>query len=676
MNRLDDEQTILEWLAEAAFPTPAGAVLEHHETLSGEDGEVSSEDDGAGDGSDLKEVPDISWAELGRSDARWAADVDSPDYHHLNEPGKSQVFTFTTDHLRQLCNLNAFGVEHQLTRNPDITLFGLRGCRLASTEDHSWTNAVQLVEDMPDHYDFHCVLGVWNRRLGNMAVFSGSTVPNWHYMEQQRTGRRRTNLLPTGMYRYRVGTHGISRPEESRRIYGAFRLNGTVVVLRSNDDLTYERTDLWDRTTPADNIHPSRNPQRARFSSAGCHTIPGNATTANGRTTHTGNWRTFRERAGLSANDTSEDGAQFDYVLLTGREARMVSTDAHLLGSRLRFGSSGPAVTALQQGLQHLGHSPGRIDDQMGPSSTSAFIRWQQARNGGAADGIVTPSVARELGFDLVGNRSIIPAVAQTPSAIQPVVQPVDWCQMRETIAAAALGELARWRRNGNVLTESTPSQLPILQQYWSAVPQVARRSGAAARRASGSAAGNVAWSAAFICSVMRSVGITEAHGFNRGPAHSYYVVGALRNRERSDQTKPFWLLDRAEMHREAKPEKGDLLCFNRCRKSPGTPPANGCKQGKARTRHSYSSLRRKYWEDRKEKQGPNDKSHEEPRYQSHCSIVVGTELRNGVQHVVTIGGNEGNSVKLNRFALNADGGIANHRRARHMYGMIKIIAC
>jgi hypothetical protein len=337
--------------------------------------------------------------------ARWADDTQSPDYRHLNTPGLSETFTFTGAMLSTLCQYNRFDV----TGGQDEILFGLRGCRVVEAPG-GFANSVKLSEDKPDHNDFHCVLGVWKRSTGEISVFTGSTVPNEVYMQEQVIkGGRTANLLPTGCYPYQAGTH----QGASVTVKGAIREMSNFVVLRSNDDLVYTVTDTWDNCLPGDNIHPAFLDQNAgypRFSSAGCQTIPGNYNQAQNQ--HSGSWAIFRQAAGLSASSpASENGWPFVYILLTGREGRMVATGygpADL--TRLRFGSRGADVEALQLGLQNAGALTGQITGVMDPGTEMDYIHWQQANDGGQADGIVTPQTARALGFDLLAGQSVTQA--------------------------------------------------------------------------------------------------------------------------------------------------------------------------------------------------------------------------------------------------------------------------
>lgn len=238
----------------------------------------------------------------------------------------------------------------------------------------------------------------------------------------------------------------------------------------------------------------------------------------------------------------------------------------------------------------------------------------------------------------------------------------IDWCQMRQTIATVARAEESRWTKpNGNKFWENEPSRLPILQSYWRTVPGFTTVA-AAATAAQQSANDATAWSAAFICFVMNTAGVRQVNGFEFGQRHLTYTVGALRNRERSDQNRVFWLADQIEVQGEAAPETGDLLCFNR--------RVNG-----AMTQHSYESLRRAFW------LGGNQ--NQVPLGSSHCSIVVGKVQRNQNWFVQTIGGNEGApgsagrgvTVGLREIPLDRFGGLPNPQ-AHNCFGIIKLIGC
>lgn len=251
------------------------------------------------------------------------------------------------------------------------------------------------------------------------------------------------------------------------------------------------------------------------------------------------------------------------------------------------------------------------------------------------------------------------PAEDEWPMEPRLVERQDPWCARRAEIARVASLEEADWTApNGNRRLESERGRLPALTRYWSAVPGFAAPA-SALRAARMSAAGHrdFHWSAAFICYVMATAGITRADGFEFGGAHMRYIVGALRNRELSDQARPFWLVDAVELVNEVRLAPGDLLCFNRVVRRNGQ---------RRRTTHSYDSLRRQFWLNNRNRPG---------RGSSHTSLIVGTEQRNGRNYVQTIGGNEANSVRLQRVPINDSGGIDNPA-ASHIFGAIKITRC
>ena len=345
---------------------------------------------------------------LGAGDVRWASDADSIDYRHLSTAMDTRPFDLTSDELDRLSRFNRFAY----TAADQRVVFGLRGCTLDA--DVATPQAKVTVREVePNHIDSRCVIGVWDRTAKTVVAFQASTVPNWEYMEVYREDHgRKANLLPTGRYRLTVGTHRARRKNSAGgvvdnpgRIQGALRNDEEVVVLRSEDDLTYTVRDTWDRTVPNDNIHPAivapnaGNSTVPDFSSAGCSTIPG----ASVSDTPVGSWAAFRIALGLNnANPRANDGQSFAYLLLTGREARLAAAGNTTLG-RLRFGAHGDDVRLLQEALiRHpKKYYKGKVDSDFGAGTSMAFIRYQRDNAGGAADAIVAPADATALGFTL-----------------------------------------------------------------------------------------------------------------------------------------------------------------------------------------------------------------------------------------------------------------------------------
>ncbi len=427
--------------------------------------------------------------------AGWAPDAQSPDYRHIGRAGMSQRFPVSHAVLEQLAQRNRFDLS-----NERFVLFGLRGCELTGSAN-AYAASFDCTETIPDHRNRRCVLGVWDRTSQQVAGFEGSTVPTDRSLRRQAASPRSlsiANLLPTGLYTYDVGAH--------RSTPGAFRQRGPVVVIRSLNDTTVTTSDRFLVHVPADNIHPAYS-SGTGFSSAGCNTVKGTY-----RGSHRGDWADFRARAGLSAAQTRHS-SPFRYMLLTGREARVSGTLGSAL-TRLRFGSRGVNVQALQDGLVRSGHlerrggayhvpAAGRVDVTAGrlrgdlpgrmlANTTLAYIHWQQANQGGHADGIVTPATARQLGFDPITRRSVqglgsppppqAPAPAPAPAPAAPAPAPAPAPPASRGVFPAHAVATAQTRFQANAVLPHTRRRNCILilrdvaPQLWGADPAVSRR--------------------------------------------------------------------------------------------------------------------------------------------------------------------------------------------------------
>jgi hypothetical protein len=332
----------------------------------------------------------------------WPADNIAPDYAHLPAPPQIGLsFTLRAEDLELMARLNAFPVDGSGSMP---ILFGLRGCLIAagsSGDDGSWRDEAVLKDVRPNHIDTRCTMGLWNRAHKKIAVFPGSTVPNTRAVISWYKHHRSGNLLPTGLYRYSVGVH--------RGTPGCFRLadaqgNGRpVVVRRSSNNLYYDLADIFDPCAPLDDIHPTFGRSEHYFSSFGCQTVIGVGTAGH----HSGPWSRFRALAGLTT-PSGTPGAQYLYILMTGREAYLVAdlrrknlaTDTASLHSlrRLRFGSKGPEVAALQQRL-----SEAPPDGDFGIETSLLLHKQQRKADRNASDGIYSPQTDSNLGWGVFG---------------------------------------------------------------------------------------------------------------------------------------------------------------------------------------------------------------------------------------------------------------------------------
>jgi hypothetical protein len=346
----------------------------------------------------------------------WSAVEQSPDYFHLAEPRSDTPFEIGGAHLARLVESNKFSVPLDAD-NPKV-LFGLRGCSVASSAGEAYGTEVALVEAVPDHYTQKCVMGVWDTSTGEIWAFNASTVPDAAYVYAQAERIEGANMMPTGLYRYDVGTHGLSRPKPANRQPGAWRQAGIwpvrrIVGIPEGGLLAYTHAAIWDvgngcelRSSTGNNIHAGildRSSLKVRYSSAGCQVLPGRYEPRGQMPV--GAYARFRVAAGLpqvpviTGATTPEDGRRFAYMLLTGREARLaVAGAAEPALSRLRYGSRGASVRRIQQALVARGHECVPEDGSMlGMRSIAALVKVQQEL-GLVADGIVTPELSEKLG--------------------------------------------------------------------------------------------------------------------------------------------------------------------------------------------------------------------------------------------------------------------------------------
>jgi endonuclease G len=342
-----------------------------------------------------------------RLSANWPQDNISFDYAHLTgEPNVNEPFELKAETVQKLFELNSFSVAPNMTR----VLFALRGCMLSGGAE--WVSSAtshQVSVTRPDHVHQKCVFGVLDVKEGKIALFRGSTVPNIDFMEKYDAGELACNMMPTGFHYYRVGPH------KGKRMPGAFRQQHSLWVLRAKGDTKLPRknrvlsyssnadTVLWDDldgNLPFDNIHWTFfSPKRTKppfYSSAGCQVVSA--------------WGEFRKAAGLvhppivldDSGRTSDDGKEFYLALLTGKDARLVNTNAPDVVRSIRYGSSGQAVRSLQEKLSKLnvGFNPKDIDSEFGRKTMRALIVWQKA-NRFAQTGILSGVQSRTLGIKL-----------------------------------------------------------------------------------------------------------------------------------------------------------------------------------------------------------------------------------------------------------------------------------
>jgi hypothetical protein len=326
-------------------------------------------------------------------------DANSPDYRHLTNLSAPETFEIIGKDIETLIKANRF--EPAGAKN--IIALALRGCRLESVHEQEQKTRIDLADIRPDHVRFRCVLGFYHMDQARLTLFTGSTVPAAYYMEEYykrekglpHSYRGRANLLPTGCYVFRVARHSSIRPALRMSEPDNLSQDAKVTVLRTTNDLAFGTADTWDLSKPFDNVHCSYTVNystefKAYFSSAGCLTVRGHKSPSH-------QWAKFQK----VLNQIGQ-GKRCDLLLLTGKDCA-VAADLRQQGRsgvpgelvRLRAGSQGPEVTALQRKLGFSGTG------YFGPS-TKERLTEHQRRMGIPADGVYSPELDRQLGWGVL----------------------------------------------------------------------------------------------------------------------------------------------------------------------------------------------------------------------------------------------------------------------------------
>ena len=383
---------------------------------------------------------------ISRSD-EWAAvhwaksDEDSTEYRHLtvgglNEKLRGATFDLAADDLELLISANAF----EPARTGGRIIFALRGAELVvgpgANEQDKFRQVdratIKLKDNRPDHRHFRCVIGVYDIPTRKLSAFIASTVPCRQAIIGYINGGEGSNMLPAGCYQYVCGPH------KDRQ--GCLREDEDFTVLRTKRNTLYDTKDTWDLTFPADNLHPAFSNASAEFSSWGCQTVRGNHNKADG--SFSGEYNEFRNALGLKPKSGSH-GLKFHYVMLTGLEAAIASdlrrrksppdaTTAMLAISRLRHGSRGDRVRALQAALGVP------VDGAFNGTVKKALIERQQSKLGWA-DGVYAPDMDQLLGLDIF---KPAPVAVTAPVASQPVT-PAQPTQAPVVVAAPPIAVVA-----------------------------------------------------------------------------------------------------------------------------------------------------------------------------------------------------------------------------------------
>jgi hypothetical protein len=351
--------------------------------------------------------------------AKWPEqDAHAPDYRHLSAStvAAAETFALTPDVIELLIGANRFDPHGK----GDVIALAFRGLALGKAAEvgtrHEAENAtsIEVTDVRPNHSDYRCLLGFYRRETDparrRLTLFSGSTVPNPHYMRgyfnKVNFGTpfsTACNMVPTGGYVFRVASHKAGTIKPALRMTDPDNLaqDATCTVLRTTNDLIFGIDDTWDTGTPFDNVHcayvtSTKAEWEAAFSSAGCLTVRGTKDPSD-------QWAKFQ-----AVLNQLGQGKRCDLVWLTGRDAGIAakilrdgrSSDDGLMRRelvRLRPGSQGPEVARLREKLELS------VGDYFGPV-TKKKLTERQTRQGQPADGIFTPELDNTWGWNVFGD--------------------------------------------------------------------------------------------------------------------------------------------------------------------------------------------------------------------------------------------------------------------------------
>lgn len=303
-----------------------------------------------------------------------------------------EKFTFSAKNLEYLLAINSF--QYSKT---DKLIFGLRACISTLNSCSTFKNEHVIQTSILNYENPRCLLGIYDPLISQIALFPGSTVPHLKYMKKQVAGLGRANAMQSGFYSYyEKGFHNPS----INGAHAALRLATNVVLRRTTNDLVYTNDDLIEVGNPNDNIHASySNALDGPYSSAGCQVIVGlpNSKSRN-YAANTGFWKKFHD---VIYRDSPAQN-KFSYALFRASDAQFVAQTNAQVQMRLRFGSKGQLVVALQQRLSELEFFNTQIDGHFGRNTLLAVLAFQKANfSTKDVDGVVGTKTALKLGLTL-----------------------------------------------------------------------------------------------------------------------------------------------------------------------------------------------------------------------------------------------------------------------------------
>ncbi|GJE62044.1 hypothetical protein [Methylobacterium trifolii] len=317
------------------------------------------------------------------SGIRWPEADRAPDYAWIAGLATPAVFDLTAETIEALLRLN----RYVPSRETEVIAFALRGASLVSGHSATKAGSVAIKVTEPDHRNFRCVIGFYFHGERKLSAFTGSTVPCRKAVFGSKHGGDPSNMLLTGMYSYYVWRHKTLTPAlRLAKSKADLESGAEATVLRNSADLMLDTADVFDPSTPLDNIHCSyllgeSSDLGAQFSSWGCLTVRGTKAPSD-------EWKMFQKvLSGVGLK------SRVDLMLTTGKEAAIVVDSGNnpenieeKLGA-LRQGSRGEEVKRVQVklGIDASGF--------WGPITADKFTARQRALNQAAGKGRVADGI-------------------------------------------------------------------------------------------------------------------------------------------------------------------------------------------------------------------------------------------------------------------------------------------
>lgn len=168
--------------------TPITETLESTEAVQTDDADVAEVEAILAD-------EDLEAAGLTVASVRWnPKDDEQPDYRHLDTSFAGTAFELTPEDLDALITANDFAPL------PGKMMFALRGASLGAPKRED-VASVLITDQRPDHRDFRCIIGVYDRERRSLSAYQASTVPNAAYVfkcySMAKAGASTANLTST-----------------------------------------------------------------------------------------------------------------------------------------------------------------------------------------------------------------------------------------------------------------------------------------------------------------------------------------------------------------------------------------------------------------------------------------------------------------------------------------------